>query len=524
MAAYAALTFIVVTPLSDFSALDSATYEGDARLLVWTLAWDAHASLTGTPLFDANIYYPEPRALAFAEHHVGIGLFALPLYAATRNPILTYWIVWLVAFPLNALAMHALAWRITRDHGAAFSAGCIYAFCFFRMHHAHGHLQMLWTWPMPLVPLALDWWLERATAPRAAALTALVLLQALASWYLAVFVAIVALVSLAFLAPGTRITRAHVLQASAAAVVGGAVLAYFAGPYFALPPGPVEEAFSNSADASAYLLPPEHTWVGQQILRFTAIALRPIWGERTLYVGLAVLTLCTLGGRRLLAREWAGRGRERRLAGAILVTGCLALSLSFGPSPTGLAPFDLLARVPGLALLRAPARFALLVMMAAALLSAAGGGWMRVPLLVMFFFESFVVRFPAGKPAALEVPAVYRTLAALPRGAVLSLPTYRATPEAFREADYLLFSTAHWQPIVNGFGRHEPPRHGARMTTLARFPSHDAIALMRELGIRYVVMHTRRASELAGRAHEARLATAVRLLESADGDFLFEIR
>ena len=83
---------------------------------------------------------------------LGIALFALPVYALTGNPVLSYWTVWLLAFPLNALAMQALAYRITRDRVAAFGAGLVYAFCFLRMHHAHGHLQMLWTWPLPLVP------------------------------------------------------------------------------------------------------------------------------------------------------------------------------------------------------------------------------------------------------------------------------------------------------------------------------------------------------------------------------------
>ena len=59
-AAYAAITAVFVSPLINYTELGRASYDGDARLLIWTLAWDAHALLTGTPLFDANIYYPEP--------------------------------------------------------------------------------------------------------------------------------------------------------------------------------------------------------------------------------------------------------------------------------------------------------------------------------------------------------------------------------------------------------------------------------------------------------------------------------
>ncbi len=532
--AYAALTAVVVQPLIDFRDLGAASYEGDARLLMWTLAWDARALLTGTPLFDANIYYPEAHALSYAEHHIGLGLFATPLYAVTSNPVLTYWLLWLLAFPLNALAMHALAWRVTRNHAAAFTAGCIYAFCFFRMHHAHGHIQLLWTWMLPLVPLALDDWLERPSPARAAAVTGAVLLAALTSWYLAVFVTLLVLASLLCLVPGRTLTTAHVWQAIAAGLFGVAIVSWFARPYFGLVTGPITEAAANAADLRSYLEPPANTWLGQMLIRHTSVAPRWIWGEQTLYPGVAVLTLSAAGAARLLVRN-EKRPDALRLAAAVLITGGVALGLSFGPTSSGLSPFDLLSRAPGLALLRAPARFALLVMMAAALLSAVGAGWLlerfahggrlaMAALVGAFFVESFVVAFPAGKPQQIEVPAMYRRLATLPRGAVLSLPTYRATPEAFREADYLLFSTVHWQPIVNGFGRQEPPEHAARMNVLAGFPSSESIALMRTLKIRYVVVHTRRASELASRVHDARSQAAVRLLNSADGDFLFEVR
>jgi len=253
-----------------------------------------------------------------------------------------------------------------------------------------------------------------------------------------------------------------------------------------------------------------------------------------LYIGIAVTLLCALGVMLLLGPE-STRADERRLAASVLITGGLALGLSFGPTPTGWSPFDLLSRLPGLSLLRAPARFALLVMMAAALLAAFGVVWLRrrsgrharfaVPvLLALFFVESFVVAFPAGKPQPTSIPKPYEMLATLPRGAVLSLPSYRGTPEAFRESDYLLFSTRHWHSIVNGFGRQEPPRQGARLAVLATFPSSQSIAMMRALGVRYVVLHTRRSGDLFPRAEAARGDAAVVLLDSTDGDYLFEVR
>ena len=231
------VTLIMAAPFVDYSRLKTASYEGDSRLLIWTLAWDAHALLTWSPLFDANIFYPAKQALAWAEHHIGIAVFSLPIYAATRNPVLAYWVVWLIAFPLNALAMQALAYRVTRDRVAAFGAGLVYAFCFFRMHHAHGHLQLLWTWALPLVPLALERWAERPSFWRAAIVAILVVLQALAGWYLAVFVALLSLAVAAFCLWSRRITQSHAVTGATAFMVSLIPLLWFAAPYIRIRAG-----------------------------------------------------------------------------------------------------------------------------------------------------------------------------------------------------------------------------------------------------------------------------------------------
>ena len=183
--------------------------------------------------------------------------------------------------------------------------------------------------------------------------------------------------------------------------------------------------------------------------------------------------------------------------------------------------------------MRAPARFALLVMLALALLVAVAVADLRrrlgrdsIPALlalgVMGLSESFVVGFPGGKPPQMATPAVYQRLNTLPAGAVLSLPSYVGTPEAFRESDYLLFSTAHWRPIVNGFGRQDPPGHDATMETVSRFPAADAIQRLCDLQVRYVVLHTGRASELRTAAQEAEGNPAITSLGHFGDDFLFD--
>ena len=74
----------------------------------------------------------------------------------------------------------------------------------------------------------------------------------------------------------------------------------------------------------------------------------------------------------------------------------------------------------------------------------------------------------------------------------MSLPDYRLRAEWFNRADYLLYATSHWRPIVNGYGRSEPPEYFSIVEQLSTFPSQDAAELARALGVRYFVIHTQK--------------------------------
>ena len=105
----------------------------------------------------------------------------------------------------------------------------------------------------------------------------------------------------------------------------------------------------------------------------------------------------------------------------------------------------------------------------------------------------------------------------------MSLPDYSTGPEWYFAADYLLFATAHWRPIVNGYGRAAPPEHPALVQRLVTFPSPDSAALARRLGVRYFVVHTDRLR--TREPVEAAQAGPDFVLRAAIGaDYLFEVR
>src|SRR5262245_62952975 len=120
---YLAITLVMATSFVRLDELGEATFAGDGRLIVWTIAWTCHAILSRTPLFGANMFFPASNALAYTEHMLGLGLLALPLQLITDNPVLTFSILWLAAFWANAMAAHLLALRFTGRHDAAIAAG-----------------------------------------------------------------------------------------------------------------------------------------------------------------------------------------------------------------------------------------------------------------------------------------------------------------------------------------------------------------------------------------------------------------
>ena len=363
-AVYLAACRIMLAPIVNFAQLRTASFEGDARAFIWVLAWDNHAVLDHVPsLFDANKLFPLPNALAYGEHLFGISLFTLPLYAATRNPVLAYNIVWILAYVLTAVAVHVLAWRYTRDHLAAMTAAMSYTFCFFRMHHGHGHLNLIWSFWIPLSFIAMERWTARPTWTRLSGWTAVIVLQALASWYQAVLIAVADAVFFVWLFAVERRTMRlsrFVLHGSVSALVAFAVVWPFARHYFILHSEAPAYAAAASADLVGWFVPPENTWVGQWLLAHHIDGPRWIWGELTVYLGWITLGLASVGAVVSMRSQDAFVRRTR----VFIVLGVVAAVLALGPSSGevasgsfGWTPFGILAHVPGLSLFRIPARY-----------------------------------------------------------------------------------------------------------------------------------------------------------------------
>jgi len=53
----------------------------------------------------------------------------------------------------------------------------------------------------------------------------------------------------------------------------------------------------------------------------------------------------------------------------------------------------------------------------------------------------------------------------------------------------MLTSTAHWQPLINGYSDHIPQDFRDTALPLSTFPSRESFAILEKLGARYAVFH-----------------------------------
>jgi len=521
-------TLWYVQPVFNLRAMDRAIYWGDVRLNVWALAWN-HRVFTGHawPYFDGNIFHPHPATLAYSEHLFGIALPTLPLHLIGAPAALVYNLAWLVSFPLLGVAIHLLCRRAGLGPWGGGVAATLAACSFVRIHHT-GHLQLLWLFGLPLAVYHLDRWREHPTPARLGAWALSALTTSLASWYLAVLVVFVHLTWWPRCVWPHRRERAAV-HAVLAAVCVAMVLVMFARPYVGTSRGSLAEMRANAADLQSYVVPAAATSLGHAMK--TAGSPLPRWsfGEQTLYVGAVVAGLAAMG----LVRVVQGRAGRPDLWAQLILTGVASLLLSLGPSADGaprLLPFDLLAGTEGLSLFRAPARFGLLVSLTLGCLAgAAVDDWTRpyarvlaVALVIVALVDLRPSHYELPPPQPETISPLYDHLASLPRGAVVSLPIARHHPLPWYDADYEWYATRHWQPIVNGYSRFEPPGYAHLATRLAAFPGAESLDAMCALDVRYVVVHAQRpVADLRAAIAAAGDVTRLRRIARAGEDVLY---
>jgi hypothetical protein len=491
-----ALAIVMTWPLAaGFGSLGKVrSDDADGMYAIWNVAWVSR-TLTADPahLFDANIFYPHRWTLAFSELNLVAGIVGIPGWLMTRNPLVAHNSALLFAFASSVLGAWLLARRLSGSAAAALVAGVVYGFCPYFFAHS-SHIQLLMGGGIPLSLLMLHRLVDAPSARRGAALGLVLAAQALACAYYGIFAGLMVGYATIFLGVSRGIWRQPRYWSAigiGAAVAVACVVPFFI-PFLKIQEGgfyrTLEESRRYSANLASYLASPAHAhqWLLDFGVRFGR------WRE-VLFPGFIASALGVAG----LAAGWLGaRGAGARDRETILLYGSLGLLVvwaSFGPD-AGLYTV-LFKAVPLFSFLRAPSRFGVvlplvlgvLASLVLARLAARPRVLVSCAVAALAAAEVSVLPFPWTRAAPLPRP--YRMLAGLPPGPTAEFPFYGERVAFHLHTQYMLFSTAHWQPLLNGYSDHIPADFRQAAAILDSFPSTDTFATLRRYRVRYVGIH-----------------------------------
>jgi hypothetical protein len=495
-AVYAAAAVIYTWPLVLYptSRLAAPVGPGDPFLYLWVFGW-VMGTILRNPLdvlngrvFNANIFHPAESTLAYSDHMILQSAVLTPIYAATGDVVLCYNVLLLASMLLSGIAMHAFVRAVTGSIAGAYLAGLAWAFWPYRFAHlVHIQLQALYFLPLAFL------FLHRLMAGRrkrdACALGIVMGLQALSSVYYAVIGSVGIIVAAAALAIGIGRWRSGLIarRLVLAAAIGAVIVAPAGWVYWRVQRDAgfgrsLYEASRNSAVVRSYAqVPAENVLYGRTGLLPSGML------EQALFPGFVVLALAVAGVVR------GRRGDSRPLVSAMLTVGTLAFVLSLGPD--GFRDlYSLLQRyLFGFQAIRAPARFAVLVMFALTTLAALGLRELSAmrprtrPYAYGIVFLAAVEWLNVPMPLAAAPPrhtAVGDWLRREPGpGPVVYLPL----PLDVASTPAMVQSLEHRRPLINGYSGQRPEFYNALADSLATFPSDESLLALNETGARFVV-------------------------------------
>jgi hypothetical protein len=540
---YLLLTLLLFTALTTAMTFpqvlhmrDSVHDDGDPLLNAWTLSWVAH-QLPRAPaqLFDANIFYPERRTLAFSETLLLPAVVVAPLHWLGAGPILVHNIVLLSGFILSGVGMAFLVRTLTANATAGVLAGLVFAFLPYRVAH-YPHMQLQQTQCLPFAMWAFHRLLSTGRVRDGVLMGIFTAGQMLSCVYYGLFL----MPYMAVVGGALFITQWHRTSASwgqtprarnqgragsdasarryrvfmgllvAAAIVCVAVvpvgIAYL-GARQVVGERTLQEVVESSATWRSYLAAPAiNVMYGKAFARFV----RP---ESVLFPGFVavVLAIVALLPRRQFEHAPApARAPEprtpnpapeprTRFAYALGLILAVDVSLGFNGFSYGVL-YDYFLPFRGL---RAPARMGVMVGFSLAVLAGYGaarisdrvtsrlarrGVLTGIGVLILMEYMSRPIPL---QPIPRGVPEVYadmlRDRGDSPDAAIVEYPM-----SDHDDPTYMYYSTFHWQYLVNGYSGFFPPSYREMLAAAQSFPDAPFIDAIKARGVRYLLVHQER--------------------------------
>jgi hypothetical protein len=483
--------------------------DADGQYSIWNIAWVSR-TLIADPrhLFDANIFYPHRTTLAYSEANLLPGALGVPVYWLTRNPWLTTNVVMLVAFASAFGCAYFFLRHLSGDRRAAAAGAILYAFCPYVFSHL-SHIQLLFTGGIPLSMLMVHRVADEAEGGNAAAsnrkmfwrgvaLGAALAAQTLSCAYYGIFAGLmVGFATLAFaVTRGLFASKPYWIAIATGALTSLAVALPLLTPYVRVQ---AETGFGRTiADAARWSAAPRDYLVSSAHAHAWLFALVRRWGPWSgdaLFPGFLAVAL-GFAGATIAVRNPTRLSRDRETVLLYGTLGVLALWASFGPA-AGL--YRVLYYLPTFSFLRAPSRMGLVVVMALAVFASIALRALFAALpavrrnlaaaIVCAMAIADLTLVPIRWYRAPVLPSSYLTLAASPRAPVAEFPFYGERIAFPLHAQYMLFSTSHWMPLVNGYSDVIPRDFREAAAVLDSFPSDDAFRVLARHRVRYIAIH-----------------------------------
>ncbi|WP_396624985.1 hypothetical protein [Luteitalea sp.] len=549
---------------------------GDGEWSVWNVTWVAHALTTApTSLFQSNIFHPDRDTLAYSEANVVTGLLGAPFHVATGgNPYATHNGAILTALVLAFVFAWGFAETLGASSGLAAAFAVAFTYCPYLFART-AHIQLMMTFGLPLALQAFHRLVDRPSAARGVWLGVTLAIQALACAYFGIFAGLTVGLGTLFFAVSRGLWRSRSYWTSIA--LGAVVSLALVGPFF-LPYMRVqkelgftrllEDAAMYSADWQAWLASSAwaHRWMLPWLGRWNEVLfpgfLLTALGLAGLVVGLRRSGEALSSGSRSvavghdrrsvmagLAGPERSRGGEPALpSGSPLdppyrretttfygLVGLIAFWASFGPK--AYLYTALYYGIPIFTFLRAPGRFGILVSLALGVLAlVALRTWterrpprtqlMAGSLLALLFAAEYTTA-PIRLENAIQVPELYRRLANRPTGPVVELPFWYIRSDFPRHARYMLLSTYHWHPLVNGYSDHIPQWFRDEVVRISSFPTAESLQILVDRHqAKYAIIHLGHydsRSRVRLRERLEQYKEYVRLLETEGDVWLYEI-
>ena len=516
--AYLAAAVVVTWPLATVfgTALPAVFNTIDPLLQAFVLGWDWLSFMTGLfGVFDAPIFHPERRTLAYMDHLLGEALVSGPVAFATGSLPAAYNTLVILSFAASGWAAYRLARWLSGSRAGSFVCGFLYAFGAYRMSNL-GNLNQLQT---QFVPLALLFVLRFAATRRTrdlAAAFATLAVQSYFGWYYAFHIAgafaLVFACAIVFRWPGgSPLPWRRVLVCAVLALL---VMAPGAFPYWQLHaslPGfrrSLGKAAIYSADVVDYLRLSRENLMGK-LLHLPR-------GDLAYAPGIITVALALVAWWRARAERLANVQLPvyplPRLDRALVVIALSAFVLSLGPIlkvagqtlpvPLPYAVFYYI--VPGFAGMRAPGRFAEIVLLIGAVFAARGydvlrerapgrvaRGAMLVVVTAAMLATSMSTAIPVIEyPGPETMPAAWKWIAKQPgHFSILELPMPSSeADESERDAVRQIWTLYHGKARADGLSGFSSPAHEGFRALMQSFPERLAVRAIAERGVRYVIV------------------------------------